>query len=218
MACEVFGFIHQLQMWTVQRPLFLASPETHLYVQSAIIHFYTQFRSSYIGEESSKSVKVYTLLAERWGLSGPNQVLDVIMQSSLGNLRSNGDPEWAKAEDQLVVRTLRLYTHLVSGYSSVKHIRKLDTTQALLKNHNSSDFRFLNPTKKGSDTAVARCRMHYYTMLSRVLFAEDNVEADFWRFVKPWELTLDQVTLAFEGNGDLDGEQIRVSPLSLYFA
>jgi exportin-7 len=93
----------------------------------------------------------------------------------------------------------------------VKHIRKLDTTKALLKNHNPSDFRFLDPSKKSSDTSVARSRMNYYTMLSRVLFAEDNVDADFWRFVRPWELTLDQVTLAFEGTSDLTEEQIRVS-------
>lgn len=92
----------------------------------------------------------------------------------------------------------------------MKHIRKLDTTQALLKNHDPSDFRFLTPAKKPSDTAVARSRMNYYTMLSRVLFAEDNVEADFWSFVKPWENTLDKVTLAFEGTSDLSEEEIRV--------
>ncbi|KAF9089866.1 Ran-binding protein 17 [Mortierella sp. AD031] len=216
LASEVLGFIQQAQMWTTQRPLYLASPDAHLYVQSAIIFFYTQFRSSYIGEESSKSAKVYTLLTERWGLTGPNQVLDVIMNSSLGNLRSSGDPEWRKQEDQLVVRTLRLYTQLASGYSSVKHIRKLDTTKALLKNHNSSDFRFLDPAKKSSDTSVARCRMNYYTMLSRVLFAEDNVDADFWRFVRPWELTLDQVTLAFEGTSDLTEEHIRLILLGIF--
>ncbi|KAH7051460.1 hypothetical protein BKA57DRAFT_534225 [Linnemannia elongata] len=216
LSSEVLGFIQQAQMWTTQRPLYLASPDAHLYVQSAILFFYTQFRSSYIGEESSKSVKVYTLLTERWGLTGPNQVLDVIMNSSLGNLRSSGDPEWRKQEDQLVVRTLRLYTQLASGYSSVKHIRKLDTTKALLKNHNPSDFRFLDPSKKSSDTSVARCRMNYYTMLSRVLFAEDNVDADFWRFVRPWELTLDQVTLAFEGTSDLTEEQIRLILLGIF--
>jgi exportin-7 len=118
LASEVLGFIHQLQVWSAQRPLFIASADAHLYVQSAIIYFYTQFRNSYIGEESSKSVKVYTLLGERWGLNSPNQVLDVVMNSSLGNLRSSGDPEWRKQEDQLVVRTLRLYTQLVSGYAS----------------------------------------------------------------------------------------------------
>ncbi|KAF9988488.1 Exportin 7 [Modicella reniformis] len=216
MASEVLGFIHQIQIWSAQRPLFIASPDAHLYVQSAIIHFYTQFRSSYIGEESSKSVKVYTILGERWGLNGPNQVLDVIMNSSLGNLRSSGDPEWRKQEDQLTVRTLRLFTQLVSGYSSVKHIRKLDTTKALLKNHNSSDFKFLDPTKKSSDIAVARCRMVYYTMLSRLLFSEDNIETDFWRFVKPWELILDQVTLAFEGSSEHGEEDIRLILLGIF--
>ncbi|ORZ27064.1 armadillo-type protein [Lobosporangium transversale] len=216
LSSEVLGFVYQQQVWSSQRPLYIASADAHLYVQSAILYFYTQFRSSYIGEEASKSVKLYALLGERWGLNIPNQVLDVIMSSSLGNLRSSGDPGWKKQEDQLVVRTLRLYTHLASGYSAVKHIRKLETTQALLKNHNSSDFKFLDPTRKSSDTAVARCRLNYYMMLSRVLFSEDNVEADFWQFVHPWEVTLDQVTLAFEGSSELSEEDIRLILLGIF--
>ncbi|KAF9199304.1 Exportin 7 [Haplosporangium sp. Z 27] len=208
-ACEILGFIHQIQIWTAQRSLYLASADAHLYIQSSIIYFYSQFRSTYIGDDSSKAVKVYTQLSTRWGLNTPNQVLDVIINSSLGNLRSSGDPAWRKQEDQLVLRTLRLFMNLSAG--AVKHIRKLDTTKALLKNHNSSDFNFLDPKRKNSDTDVERCRTIYYTMLSRILFAEDNVDADFWRFVKPWEVTLNQITLAFEGKSRLGEEDIRVS-------
>lgn len=47
-------------------------------------------------------------------------------------------------------------------------------------------------------------------MLSRILFAEDNIDAEFWRFIKPWEATLDRVALAFAGGGDLGEEDIRV--------
>ncbi|KAF9437683.1 Exportin 7 [Entomortierella beljakovae] len=208
-ACEVLGFVHQLQIWTAQRSLYLASADAHLYIQSSIIYFYSQFRSSYISDDSSKAVKVYTQLSARWGLNTPNQVLDVIMNSSLGNLRSSGDPKWRKQEDQLVIRTLKLFTNLSAGYSSVKYIRKLDTTKALLKNHNSSDFNFLDPKRKSSGSDVGRCRTTYYTILSRILFAEDNADAEFWRFVKPWETTLNQVALAFSGKGNLSEEDIR---------
>lgn len=113
------------------------------------------------------------------------------------------------------VATLGLYD---SRYNSVKHIRKLDTTRALLKNHNSSDFRFLDRTWLTTDKSVGRCRTMYYTTLSRILFAEDNMDADFWRFVKPWETTLDQVTRAFQfqGSSELSEEDIRVSLQSAY--
>ncbi|KAF9129906.1 Exportin 7 [Mortierella sp. GBA39] len=215
-ACEILGFIHQLQVWTAQRPLYFASPDAHLQIQSSIIYFYQQFRATYIGEESSKAVKVYTQLSSRWGLNTPNQVLNVIMDSALNNLRSIGDPAWKKQEDLLVLRTLKLFTNLASGYSSVKYIRKLDTTKALLKNHSAPDFKFLDPTRKSSDTAVARCRTIYYTMLSRILFAEDNVDAEFWRFIKPWEATLDRVALAFVGGGDLGEEDIRLILLGMF--
>ncbi|KAG0271184.1 Exportin 7, partial [Linnemannia exigua] len=213
-ACEVLGFIHHLRVWTAQRPLYFASPDAHLHVQSAIIYFYSQFRTTYIGEDSSKAVKVYTQLSSRWGLNTPNQVLDVIMESALNNLRASGDASWRKQEDLLVLRTLKLFTNLASG--SVKYIRKLDTTKALLKNHSAPDFKFLDPTRKSSDTSVSRCRTIYYTMLSRILFAEDNIDAEFWRFIKPWEATLDRVTLAFEGGGDLGEEDIRLILLGMF--
>lgn len=118
-ACEILGFIHQLQVWTAQRSLYFASPDAHLHIQSSIIYFYQQFRATYIGEESSKAVKVYTLLSSRWGLNTPNQVLNVIMDSALNNLRSIGDPAWKKQEDLLVLRTLKLFTNLASGYATL---------------------------------------------------------------------------------------------------
>ncbi|KAG0329913.1 hypothetical protein BGZ99_010024 [Dissophora globulifera] len=174
------------------------------------------FRSSYIGDDSAKAVKVYTQLAARWGLNTPNQVLDVILNSSLGNLRSSGEPAWRKQEDQLILRTLKLFTNLSSGYSSVRYIRKLDTIKALLRNHNSSEFRFLDPTRKSTETDIGRCRTIYYTMLSRILFAEDNIDAEFWRFVKPWEVSFDRIALAFEGKSEQREEDIRLILLGLF--
>ncbi|KAI8357069.1 armadillo-type protein [Mortierella sp. GBAus27b] len=216
LTCEVFGFIHELQIWTARRPLYLASADGHLYVQSAIIYFYTQFKNSYISDNAPKVTKVYTQLATRWGLNTPDQVLDVMLNFSLNNLRSSGDASWRKQESQLVFRTLKLLASLASGYSSVKHIRKLDTTKALLKNHTSSDFRFLDRTWMTSDAGVSRSRVMYYTTLSRILFAEDQVDADFWRFVKPWETTLDQITRAFQGSNELSEEDIRLTLLGIF--
>ncbi|GJJ68840.1 exportin-7 [Entomortierella parvispora] len=216
LACEVLGFIHQLQVWTARRSLYLASPDAHLHVQSSIIYFYSRFRESYIGEDAAKAVKVYTQLGDRWGLQTPKDVLDVIVSSSLSNLQTSNDPAWKSQEDQLVVRTLRLYTNLSSGYSSVKYMRKLKSMQDLLRNHNSDDFKFLDPSRRSSDTVVSRSRTVYYTMLSRILFADDNVDADFWRFIRPWEVILNQVMLAFEGKGGLGEAQIRMILLGMF--
>ena len=36
--------------------------------------------------------------------------------------------------------------------------------------------------------------MIYYSALSRILFAEDNVERDFENFVKPWDITLTELS------------------------
>ncbi|KAF9970123.1 Exportin 7 [Actinomortierella ambigua] len=216
LACEVLTFIEQNQLMKAQRPPWLVSPDAHLYVQSSIIYFFSEFRRIYISEDSSKATKVYTQLGDRWGLNTPMQFLEVIMNTSLGNLRSSDNPEWRHQEDQIVVRTLKLFSGMAAGYTSVKHMRKLDTTKSLLANHTSADLRFLHTRVKSSDTAVQRCRIQYYIMLSRVLFAEDNIDADFWRFVRPWETTLDEITLAFEGSGSLSEADLRHMLLGIF--
>ncbi|KAG0227723.1 Exportin 7 [Actinomortierella wolfii] len=216
LTCEVLTFIEHNQVMKSQRPPWLVSPDAHLYVQSGIIYFFTEFRRIYVSEDSSKATKVYGQLGDRWGLNTPMQFLEVIMNTSLGNLRSSDNPEWRHQEDQIVVRTLKLFSSMAAGYTSVKHMRKLEATQSLLANHTSPDLRFLHTRVKSNDTAVQRCRMQYYTMLSRVLFAEDNIDADFWRFVRPWEATLDQITLAFEGSSILSEEDIRYMLLGIF--
>src|SRR5690606_16403348 len=115
MTCDVLALIQQHQRWTAQRPRYLTSPESYLYIQSSIIFFFTQFRQSYISDDVNKVVKVYSMLSERWGINTPNQFLDIILSSTIDNFRSSGDQDWRKCEEQLAVRTVKLLSTIAAG-------------------------------------------------------------------------------------------------------
>ncbi|CAG8789106.1 3720_t:CDS:2, partial [Acaulospora morrowiae] len=67
---------------------------------------------------------------------------------------------------------------------SVRFLRKIQTAQFIVQNHTSKEFPFLDVLGN------LRIRITYYSALSRILFAEDNVDRDFEEFIKPWDATL----------------------------
>ncbi|KAG0169013.1 Exportin 7 [Apophysomyces sp. BC1034] len=148
-------------------------------LDSAFIYFFQQFRKSYIGESTGKTV--YNKLTEVFGISDQVLMLNVIMRKIIGNLQYWGDNE------QVIRRTLELFNELASGYSALKNLRKIETTQLILQNHMSSEFAFLENEKHGQN------RMLYYQVLCKILFAEDNCEREFYAFMKSFEIRLESL-------------------------
>ncbi|RUS20332.1 Exportin-7-B [Endogone sp. FLAS-F59071] len=150
-------------------------------LESAFLFFFQQFRKSYIGDTSHKSSVVYSKLSEAFGLSDQNMVLSLIVNKIMTNLTF-----WGQSPS-VITKSLRLFNDLASGYSSVKQLRKLDSTQYIMQNHASKQFSFL----ENSDNSASR--MVYYSSLSKVLFAEDSGEREFYEFMKPFEVTFDKL-------------------------
>ncbi|RUS35341.1 hypothetical protein BC938DRAFT_471836 [Jimgerdemannia flammicorona] len=146
-------------------------------LESAFLFFFQQFRKSYVGDSSQKSSAVYSKLSEAFGLNDQNMVLSLIVQKIVTNLTI-----WSQ-DSSIISKSLRLFNDLANGYSSVKQLRKLDTTQYIMQNHGSKQFPFL----EGGDNVASR--MTYYSALAKVLFAEDSVEREFYEFMKPFEAT-----------------------------
>lgn len=59
-----------------------------------------------------------------------------------------------------------------------------------MQNHLSNDFSFFHNSDKHRAS-----RMLYYQVLCKILFAEDNCEAEFYEFMKPFEARLDELSL-----------------------
>ncbi|KAI9028957.1 armadillo-type protein [Phycomyces nitens] len=143
-------------------------------LDTAFVYFFQQFRKSYIGESNGKSV--YKKMTEMFGVSDQVSMLNVIMQKIISNLQFWGGNEF------VIRRTLELFNDLASGYSALKNLRKLDTTQLILQNHMSNEFAFFESEKHRQN------RMLYYQVLCKILFSEDNCEREFIEFMKPFDL------------------------------
>jgi hypothetical protein len=88
--------------------------------------------------------------------------------------------------------TLRVNFYLHSrarSYTSVRHLRKLETIKYIIQNHSIKNFPFLGVPEN------LRNRMKYYAALSKILFADENPELDFDEFVKPWDETLRELVI-----------------------
>ncbi|CAO3702616.1 unnamed protein product [Rhizopus stolonifer] len=151
-------------------------------IDSALIFFFSQYRSAYIGEANAK--EVYKKPNEVFGIENQSDMLNLIMRKIIFNLQCWG-------EDATVIwKSLELFNDLASGYSALKSLKKIESTTLLMQNHLSNEFSFL----RNSDKHRAS-RMLYYQVLCKILFAEDNCETEFYEFMKPFEARLDELSL-----------------------
>ncbi|CAG8605282.1 4488_t:CDS:10 [Ambispora leptoticha] len=150
-------------------------------LELAFIYFFQQFRKSYIGESTTRISKVYSKLSTLLGINDQNMLLNVIVQKIATNLEV-----WA-TRSKVVTKSINLFNDLSGGYSIVRLLRNLETVQYIIQNHNGKNFPFLDVSDN------QRIRMIYYSALSRIIFSEDNPEKDFEEFVKPWDMTFQEL-------------------------
>ncbi|TPX35726.1 hypothetical protein SmJEL517_g01976 [Synchytrium microbalum] len=175
----IFQLMNVNQTWVGQSGAAFGNEKLDL----SFVYFFQQFRKSYIslGESVQRQSKVYQRLQEVFNLGDQNSVLNVIVQKLGHNLRF-----WAHSQG-IIKGTLELLQDLASGYSSVKLLRKAETTQLILANHNSDNFPFLNVP------ANFPSRVLYYSALCRLLFAsDDDQDVQFFEFVSPWTRRFDE--------------------------
>lgn len=89
----------------------------------------------------------------------------------------------------MIRKTLELFHDLASGYSALRNLRKIESTSLIMQNHLSNDFSFFNDDKH------RQSRMLYYQVLCKILFAEDDNEREFYEFIKPFGVRLNQLAM-----------------------
>ena len=92
-----------------------------------------------------------------------------------------------KADNVTIVNeTTKLLSELSSGYSSVKLLRKTETAQSLLKNHDKVNFL--------SVPANLKTRTLYYISMTRILLsADESQESEYIEFMMPFQNVLTQI-------------------------
>ncbi|ORX44194.1 hypothetical protein BCR36DRAFT_130483 [Piromyces finnis] len=175
-CCKAMQLLNLNQMWMTQKAMFL--PNTKL--EMAFLYFFNCFRKSYIGEQSQRTSKVFQPLADMFAINDQYLLMDYIFQKIISNLKF-----WAQ-DTFIITETLNLFSDLTSGYSSVRIIRKLDTSKYILSNHYNFQFLEIPGNYKKN-------RMSYYSSLSRLLFADDTYENEFDEFFKNHDMKLKEL-------------------------
>ena len=80
-----------------------------------------------------------------------------------------------------------LFNELSLGYSSTKLTAKLETIKYILNNHSADQFQFLN------EPIHFRSRTIFYSILTKLLFADECNESHFLKFVAPFGKIADQL-------------------------
>ncbi|KAJ3059217.1 Exportin 7, partial [Podochytrium sp. JEL0797] len=137
----------------------------------ALLYFFYQFRKIYIGPHMDvrQGREIYVRLGDLFGIDDQNKMLNFIVQKLCNNMKycANYEP--------LIARTVDFFSELASGYSPIRYLRKTDTAQAMLRFHTAQYFPFLDTTRKK--------RAIYYATLCRLLFTEDNMDAEALEFL-----------------------------------
>jgi len=175
-CCKVMQLLNLNQMWMSQKPMFLPNRK----LEMAFLFFFNNFRKSYIGDQSQRTSKVFQPLADMFSINDQYLLMDYIFQKIISNLKC-----WAQ-DTVIIAETLNLFNELTSGYSSVRIIRKLETSKYILANH--YNFQFLDIPEN-----FKKNRMNYYSSLSRLLFADDTYENEFDEFFKNHDMKLKEL-------------------------
>ncbi|CAG8777695.1 34263_t:CDS:2, partial [Racocetra persica] len=180
LTCKVVNLLTAIKSWNGPR----GNDTGYEKLELAFIYFFQQFRKSYIGESAQKISKVYSKLSDQLGINDQTMIIGFNIFYSL--YRGSNLSMWAHCS-KIIQRTVALFNDLAGGYSSVRLLRNIPTTQFIIRKHTVKDFPFLDSPNN------LRTRVAYYSALSRILFADDNVERDFEEFVRPWDLTMAQL-------------------------
>eukprot|EP00667_Euglena_gracilis_P000992 EG_transcript_991 len=159
--------------------------ETLQGLEKAILYFLQSFRKVHIGESSMPCSKVYPRLQELTGVKDHLDVLNLIINKVVSNLKV-----WRTCSP-IVGETLTLFCDLSSGYSSGRFLLKLPAIRYMLENHSGPDFPFLQ------DQFNTPHRSKFYRTLANLLFMETTAESAFERFMRPLKevcLQLEAVT------------------------
>ncbi|KAE9413928.1 hypothetical protein Angca_009159, partial [Angiostrongylus cantonensis] len=173
-------------------------------LEVAFIHLLEQFRRAYIMDQITKSSPVYDKLNSELGVSDETDMLSVIVQKILTNLKY-----WATNE-QILELSLSLLKDLSLGYTAVRKLFRLQEIQLLLSNHTVDHFVFLGQSVPYS---TMKHRTVFYEALTRLLTIDLNDDEQlFEQFMQPLGATARQLTAIMTTqnyNGTVSQEELK---------
>jgi exportin-7 len=131
-------------------------------LELSLLAFLQEFRKVYVGDVSHGTTRMFEKLQEVIGIGDSQALLTLMMRKIVLNFRY-----WA-TESDVIDASAQLFYELVTGYSTIRLIVKLEASSALLAHHTSETFPFLDYA------ANQRCRVKFYSTLSRLLYMKSD--------------------------------------------
>ncbi|CAB3396860.1 unnamed protein product [Caenorhabditis bovis] len=174
----------------------------NLRLEVAFIHMLEQFRRAYIMDQITRASAVYDKLQSELGIAEESDMLGVIVQKILTNLKF-----WP-SNAELLDLSLSLLKDLSLGYTAVRKLFRLPEVQLLLNNHTADNFIFLGPT---IDYQTMKERTTFYEALTRLLTTDFSDDEDtIYRFLRPLAETVDGICGVIANNCQgIDDEQLK---------
>eukprot|EP01086_Lenisia_limosa_P008919 TRINITY_DN3153_c0_g1_i2.p1 TRINITY_DN3153_c0_g1~~TRINITY_DN3153_c0_g1_i2.p1 ORF type:complete len:565 (-),score=144.04 TRINITY_DN3153_c0_g1_i2:121-1815(-) len=174
---QLTGRVIALQQWHEARLTQHGCNGCSLLLENAFVHFYKSFKKIYIGDHSLTQSKAFEVLQDMVGIPNHIGVLNLMVHNITNNLRYWTDPS-------IIESTLQLFQELTSGYSTSRHMTKVETVQFILKNHSKDTFSFQE------SPGNFKSRTIFYSTLVKLLFmTPDDWEDRFNEFMIPFEKT-----------------------------
>ncbi|RHY29255.1 hypothetical protein DYB32_005303 [Aphanomyces invadans] len=187
------------------------SQKCHIHLELALLHYFSYFRRSYIGEQhgmpSMPQLSVSSPTAGSAGVLGVSSPSDTAMSAKTKSYQRMfermgfGDHTivvnmivthvgqnlkfWGD-EERVISQTLTLFLDIASGYSSGKLLLGLDTVQYLIRHPTAEEFPFL------AVPSNTRHRTSFHSTISRLLFTTSFDESTdrFDEYISPLEQVL----------------------------
>uniref|UniRef100_A0A7E4VMZ8 Importin N-terminal domain-containing protein n=1 Tax=Panagrellus redivivus TaxID=6233 RepID=A0A7E4VMZ8_PANRE len=166
-------------------------PQNIIELELAILSAYDRFRVSYLNETHRYYNEIQNEIVKQMGIvvnDDTDPVWELYLEKIATNIRV-----WANV-DEVMTKSLTLFTSLTSSTSMARKILKLATVQYMFANHDEQTFPFLGSS--GSKN-ILRTRTAFYSSLMRILcYGIDETQTMFDTFIKPVEYRMQQILSA----------------------
>eukprot|EP01080_Neovahlkampfia_damariscottae_P008717 gene8717-663_t len=174
-----------------------------LHIETATLYFMKDFKQLYLNDTIVTYTKIYETLKKKIEVTDQISLLNLFINKIANNLKV-----WAKSK-QIIDETMDLFNELSLGYSSTKLTAKLETIKYILHNHSADQFQFLN------ESLHFRSRTVFFSILTKLLFADECTETNFLNFVAPFGKIANQL-LQIENLNQFRQDNVKFALVGLF--
>ena len=146
-------------------------------LECAILHFFSQCRKSYFGDQAHKASAAFNVLSEKCQLNDAAAAVNMILEKVALNLQTRSN------SNMVISRSLRLLNEFSTGYSSIKLLSRSSSSKLFLTQHHQL-----------VEIIDLKQRLDFYNTMGRLLFSDDSLNIrEFTAFMAPFGIEVERL-------------------------